>query len=227
MHIFLFDIDGTLISSGGAGKAALERGLASEFGIDRVIGKLELSGRTDRAIVHDLLSLHGLEVSEANRRRVLVAYLRHLPECLTALKGKVLPGIAELLVRLCRREDVVVGLLTGNVRDGARVKLGHFRLFDHFACGGFGDAHLDRNDVAREALEAVQAHLRRPVAPDRFWVIGDTPLDVRCARHIGARAVAVGTGWHSMAELAESKPDLLLADLSEPGPLLACLNGMG
>jgi phosphoglycolate phosphatase len=125
-----------------------------------------------------------------------------------------------LLRQLHGRRDVALGLLTGNIRAGARIKLGHFGLFDYFAFGGFGDHHLDRDDVAREALAEVKARFDGTVAPERIWVVGDTPLDIRCARAIGARAVAVTTGWHSRAELEPHGPDLLLDDLSDPTPLL-------
>jgi phosphoglycolate phosphatase len=220
MHVCLFDIDGTLILSGGAGKAALEASLASEFGIAQPIDKLQLSGRTDRAIMQDLFRLHVIEETPENQERLRAAYLRHLPRCLATHNGRVLPGIAALLEHLHAREDIAVGLLTGNLRAGARVKLGHFGLYDYFAFGGFGDEHLDRDDVAREALAEVQRRHDGSVRPESVWVVGDTPLDVRCARAIGARAVAVATGWHSRDELAEHEPDLLLDDLSDPLPLL-------
>ncbi len=226
MHVCLFDIDGTLILSGGAGKAALEAGLASEFGIAQVIDKLQLSGRTDRAIVTDLFRLHVIDDTPENRRRLAEAYLRHLPRCLATLGGRVLPGIAALLECLSERHDVALGLLTGNLRAGARVKLGHFGLFEYFPFGGFGDEHIDRDDVAREALAEVRRH-HKAIPPERIWVVGDTPLDVRCARAIGARAVAVATGWHTCEELTGHGPDLLLDDLSDPLPLLNCLDGRG
>jgi phosphoglycolate phosphatase-like HAD superfamily hydrolase len=220
MHVCLFDIDGTLISSGGAGKAALEAALAEAFGMAPVTAKLELSGRTDRAICRDLLRHHGLDDSAENMSRLMGAYLRHLPDCLNRKGGRVLPGVEALLSTLRQRDDVHLGLLTGNVRSGAVVKLGHFGLYDHFAFGGFGDDHYDRDDVAREALAAVHRHCNGATKPDRIWVIGDTPLDVRCARAIGARAVAVATGWHSREELAGCEPDLLLNDLSDATELL-------
>jgi phosphoglycolate phosphatase len=220
MHICLFDIDGTLISSGGAGKSALEAALAEAFGISPNTAGLELTGRTDRAICRDLFRHHVLEDSEENWQSLMEAYLRHLPACLNSKGGRVLPGIETLLADLRSRDEVRLGLLTGNVRAGARVKLGHFGLFDHFLFGGFGDDHFDRDDVAREALLAVHRHCNGQAIPERIWVIGDTPLDVRCARAIGARAVAVATGWHSLDELAECGPDLLIADFSDAKPLL-------
>ena len=219
MHFCLFDIDGTLISTAGAGKAALEAAFAEEFSVPRISDRLALSGRTDRAICRDLLRHHMLDDSPENWSRLIGAYLRHLPESLRSKGGSVLPGIGDLLEQLSTRDDVVLGLLTGNVRSGARVKLGHFGLVDYFLFGGFGDQHHDRDDVAREALAEVRRHCNGTVNPGRIWVVGDTPLDVRCARAIGARAVAVATGWHSHDELADSRPDILLPDLSDPSRL--------
>jgi phosphoglycolate phosphatase-like HAD superfamily hydrolase len=137
----------------------------------------------------------------------------------------VLPGIADLLEHLAGREQTAVGLLTGNLRRGARAKLGHFDLHRHFAFGGFGDHHWERDDVAREAWGVVHERFNGSVTPDRVWVIGDTPLDVQCARAIGARVAAVATGWHDREELAASAPDLLLDDLSDAAPLLDRVSG--
>jgi phosphoglycolate phosphatase len=221
MYVCLFDIDGTLLSSGGAGKAAMEAALATAFHAARSSDGVPFAGRTDRAIARDLFRLQGIAESTENWHRFLAAYLQHLPECLVAHQGQVLPGIAALLKCLQERDDVAVGLLTGNVRDGARLKLGHYGLFHHFGFGGFGDHHLTREDVAQEALTAVRSHFQEPVQSEQIWVIGDTPLDVRCARSIGARAVAVATGWHSLDLLAAEQPDLLVADFQDPAPLLA------
>lgn len=220
MRVCLFDIDGTLISSGGAGKAALEEALLSEFGVGHSVEKVQLSGRTDRAIVRDLFRYHEIEETPAARERFFSAYLARLPQCLARLKGKVLPGIASFLDHLGERDEVAVGLLTGNVRAGAKLKLGHYGLWHHFAFGGFGDQHHDRDGVAREALGEIHDRFDGTISRDRMWVIGDTPLDVQCARCIGARSLAVATGWHSLEELTSCKPDLALADLSDPTPLL-------
>jgi len=223
MHVYLFDIDGTLLNSGGAGKAAMESALAAEFGLGHVQQGIPYSGRTDRAIGQDLLHFHDIEPTPANWGRLQKAYLGNLPGCLKRHDGKVLPGITALLERLAAHEQVAVGLLTGNIRAGARAKLGHFDLFHHFEFGGFGDDHFERNDVAREALAAAQAYCDG-VTCERIWVIGDTPLDIRCARAIGARVAAVATGVHSLAELEAEEPDLLLADLSDASRLLEVLS---
>jgi phosphoglycolate phosphatase len=220
MPILLFDIDGTLVRTGGAGKAAMESGLREEFGLDAIRDSVDYSGRTDRAIGRDLLVTHGIDPSPANQVRLQNAYLARLPAALKTYGGKVCPGITELLAHLRPRSGVVLGLLTGNVRSGAQHKLGHFGLWDFFACGGFGDEHYERDDVARTAVAEVRAHLGRDVDARDVWVIGDTPLDVRCARAVGARAVAVATGWHPAEELAAHKPDYLFADLSDAEELL-------
>ena len=218
MNVFLFDIDGTLLSSGGAGKAALEASLREEFGIE-LKTQVPYAGRTDRAIVRELLQVHGIVETPATLERLLAGYLRRLPESLRTMKGRILPGVEQLMSLMRKHDGAAVGLLTGNVRAGASVKLAHFGLEEHFAFGGFGDNHFDRDDVAREALAAVRCH--RPTAlSEHMWVIGDTPLDVRCARAIGARVLAVATGFHSVHELAAAGPDLVLDDLSEPEPFL-------
>jgi phosphoglycolate phosphatase len=228
MFAVLFDIDGTLLSSGGAGKAALEAGFREDFGDPHQIARLVLSGRTDPAITRDLLQMHGHEPEPETVARCLTAYLRHLPATLTRTStARVLPGIVDLLDQLEQR-NLLVGLLTGNIRAGARLKLGHFGLAERFGAtefiGGFGDRHLDRDDVAREALADVRRR-RGDIDPARVWVIGDTPLDVRCARAIGARVVAVATGWHTRAELAEHHPDLLVDDFADATRFLELLDG--
>jgi phosphoglycolate phosphatase len=216
MHVLLFDIDGTLIRSGGAGKAAMEDALRSEFGPLDVRDGVPYSGRTDPAISRDLLETHGIDPSETHLLQLKEAYLRHLPDCLGRHQGIVLPGIRSLLERLRLADNIALGLLTGNIREGARCKLSHFDLWHYFPFGGFADGVPERDDVARFALKETARHLGRDVNPSNIWVIGDTPLDVKCARAIGAKAVAVSTGWHSIEELTESKPDWVLSDFQEP-----------
>jgi phosphoglycolate phosphatase len=223
MIVCLFDIDGTLLSSGGAGKAALEAALTQDFAI-AIRGQVPYSGRTDRAIIRELFHVHGIADTSANLERIVAGYLRRLPEYLQAHQGRVLPGIGELLESLRCRPDVALGLLTGNVRAGAKAKLGHFGLFDKFAFGGFGDNHFDRDDVAREALAEVRRHVGAHVQSEQVWVIGDTPLDVRCARAIGARVAAVATGIHTLADLFDTGADLVLPNLADATPLLERLD---
>jgi phosphoglycolate phosphatase len=218
MRVLLFDIDGTLIRSGGAGKAAMEAGLRSAFGIKEIRDRVSYSGRTDPGIARELLELHGVEPTDANVRRLHDAYLSHLPAMLRRNGGEVLPGIEAALRG--ERQGAVVGLLTGNIRAGAEAKLRHFGLWEHFPFGGFADGLDDRDDVARRALAEAERHVKRPIDPPDVWVIGDTPLDVKCARAIGAKAVVVQTGWHHRDELLAASPDHLLPDFTHAGELL-------
>ncbi len=215
MPIILWDIDGTLIRSGGAGKHAMEGALRDAFQLADIKDEVPYSGRTDSAISRDLLRVHGIDPTDANRRSLEKAYLARLPESLRSRGGTVLPGVLEVLRALKLDSNVVVGLLTGNIRAGAQTKLGHFGLWDFFTCGGFGDEQFERDEVARFALREVCTHTARDVDPADIWVIGDTPHDVKCARAIGTKAIAVATGWHPVAELESCKPDLCFADLSD------------
>jgi phosphoglycolate phosphatase-like HAD superfamily hydrolase len=230
MHIFLFDIDGTLIHAKGAGHAAFYQTLREDFGIGDLAGRVEFSGRSDRAIASDLFRVHGIDDSAENWRRFVDGITRRLDVTLPAKNGRVLPGVVELLDQLTARGDVPLGLLTGNVARGAEKKLRHFRLDHYFAFGSFGDEHPERDDIARAAIGITHRHLQGLASANghelptvdalRFTVIGDTPNDVRCARAIGATAVAVATGGIDRPALAATKPDLLLDDLSDPQPLL-------
>src|SRR5262245_37833601 len=156
MRVLLFDIDGTLIRSGGAGKAAMEAALKSAFGIEEVRDQVAYSGRTDPGIVRELLALHDIEPTDANAVLLKSAYLAQLPGMLRRIRGSVLPGIEEALRR--ERQGSVVGLLTGNIRAGAEIKLRHYGLWDYFPFGGFADGLLDRDDVARRALGEAEHH---------------------------------------------------------------------
>lgn len=224
-HLLLFDIDGTLLHAGGAGRLALSRALRTEFGLgEPAFEELGFAGRTDRAIASEALRRNGLEPEEPLYQRYLDAYLTHLPKALRERTGQVLPGATDLLAALAGREDVALGILTGNIEEAARLKLAHFELAGFFpggGRGGFGDHHHDRDHVARDADLA----MREYVAEDAcVWVIGDTPLDVRCARAIGARAIAVCTGFSSREELEASKPDHLLDDLRDVARFLSLLD---
>jgi len=223
MHVLLFDIDGTLLNTGGAGQQAMERALATVFGVTRPTEGISAAGRTDRAITRDLFTYHGIERTDEVWDDFQQTYLDHLAEVLPALDGRVLPGVEALLESLAARDDVVLGLLTGNLASGAELKLRHYGLHHYFVGGGFGDDHHDRDDVARMARQVITEHLQSDIVDDRLWVIGDTPHDVRCGRAIRARVAAVATGSFTFDELAETNPDQLYMDLSDHRPLLAAL----
>ncbi len=220
MHYCLFDIDGTLLNSGGAGQAAMEAALLQMFGAKAVHG-ISTAGRTDRAIVSDLFAFFQIAFDEQVWEDFVTIYLEALPKHLAARDGLVLPGVLQILETLHGREDVVLGLLTGNFARGAKAKLAHFRLDHYFLFGGYGDEHHHRDDVAREALRVLQKLHQEPVDLERLWVIGDTPADVQCGRAIGAKVIAVGTGLYSLEELEAANADYLFADFSDPKGLLA------
>lgn len=197
--------------------------MSNEFGVDDP-ANVPVHGMTDRSIAADLFERHAIEDSDENWERFIDAYLSHLPATLAEKGGSVLPGVTALLDQLSNRDDVALGLLTGNVPDGARYKLEHFGLHHHFTFGGYGKDHHRREEVAEAALASARQHLDHPVSPERVYVIGDTPNDVRCGRHINARVVAVCTGIFSAEELDPAQPDLLLQDLSDFNPILDLLN---
>jgi len=234
MHICLFDIDGTLLLTGGAGQTAFAQTLAAEFGIAEIIKSVMFAGRSDRAIAMDLFRLHGVEESADNWQRFCAGYLSRLEAALVAHSGYLLPGATELVTALSKREDVALGLLTGNVREGARRKLTHYNLWHWFAFGGYGDDHLDRCDIAASALAAAREHINGrangsahngPKFDGEIIVIGDTQHDITCGRSIGAHCVAVPTGHTTADELRQTNPDLLIDTLEDIGPILSLLDG--
>lgn len=221
MHIWLFDIDGTIMRTNGAGQKAMLHVLREEFHRDERNYDIPTSGRTDRAIVADLFHELNISNDESAWESFRSAYFEILPRYLHECGGTLLPGIQHLIETLKRREDVAIGLLTGNFQKSAFLKLAHFSLDHHFEFGGFGDEHPDRDDVAAKALVAAKEVCDFQVSPDRIWVLGDTPADVRCARAIGANVVAVATGQYSLQELEQCEPDLALTTLEETARLVS------
>jgi phosphoglycolate phosphatase-like HAD superfamily hydrolase len=214
-RLFLFDIDGTLITSGGAGEGALIDAMKERFKVNEDFSGIVLAGGTDRAIARDLLRKNGLSDSPENIASLLESYLQSLSERISKHDGRVLPGIVPLLNLMHQREDAVLGLLTGNVQRGAEIKLRHFEVWDFFEFGAFADDHLDRNELGNFArVRAAERH-GEEFPPDRIFVIGDTPRDIECGRAIGARTVAIATGQYSCADLESHGPDFLFDDLSD------------
>ncbi len=223
MHTLLFDIDGTLLNTGGAGQQAMEQALRTVFDVTMATKGISAAGRTDRAIVTDLFAYHNIEETPELWSTFQETYFTHLAEVLPALPGRMLAGVELLLGDLSERDDVALGLLTGNFQRGAHLKLGHYQIDHYFGFGGFGDEHHDRDDVARAAMAAVIEHRQTEVDPGTVWVIGDTPFDVRCGRAIGARTVGVATGSFSMDELRQTEPDHLFSDFADGGAFLSLL----
>jgi len=226
VYAVLFDIDGTLVQTGGAGQLAFAEAFAAEFGVSELSGAVLFAGRSDRAIAFDLMRVHGVAPTEENWQRFRTAYLEQLPVALTRREGCVLPGVPKLLDELESLDHSLVGLLTGNLRQGAVNKLTYYGLVERFGFGGYGDVCDERCDIAAAALsEAKRAAASRngrgngkPLSG--VMVIGDTVHDISCARSIGAFAVAAPTGNTPREQLAAANPDLLLDDLSDARPLL-------
>jgi phosphoglycolate phosphatase-like HAD superfamily hydrolase len=216
VRLVLFDIDGTLIVSGGAGGSAFGRVCATVFHVPDGLRGVQFAGRTDRGIVREFFTRHGISPTEENFARFFDAYVFWLDHLLGCCPGRVLPGVEALLGGLrALPEPPVIGLLTGNIRLGAEIKLNHFRLWRHFTTGTFGDDHEDRNQLARLALERGSRILKRALKGEEVLVIGDTPLDIHCARAIQAKVLAVATGTFTIHQLRAHTPNWALEDLRQ------------
>jgi phosphoglycolate phosphatase len=213
--LVLFDIDGTLVQTLGAGVRGMNAAFAELHGVRQSLDGVPIAGRTDRSIVSDAFRRLGIEPDEARVVALRDAYVERLPGEMANGSGErfgVLPGVWRLLDELERRPNTAVGLLTGNFVRGAEAKLGHFALWNRFTFGAFGDRHLDRRDLVPVALEEARARGFN-VGAARTFVIGDTPLDIDCAQAHGAVAVAVATGLYSAAELAAFRPEQTIETL--------------
>jgi phosphoglycolate phosphatase-like HAD superfamily hydrolase len=219
IRLVLFDVDGTLIHTGGAGVKAFARAMATEFGVPNGTELLKFGGRTDYSLVRELFSLTQIEPSAKNFERFFAAYLVWLEKLIAECRGGPCPGVPEFCRALeTRAEPPLAGLLTGNIRRGAQIKLQRFQMWDQFSFGGFADDHEDRDQIAAVALRRGSERLGRPVHGGEVLVIGDTPLDIRCARSIGAKVLAVATGRTSVEQLQEHHPDWAVEDLSQISP---------
>jgi phosphoglycolate phosphatase len=227
-RLVLFDIDGTLVLTGGAGKRAMDRAFADTFGIVDAFAGVPMGGRTDRYLAEEALARHRLPATPEALARFRTAYLAHLEATIhepgQGTKAR-LPGVEALLDALDARRDVQSALLTGNYEAGARIKLRHFGLWGRFAWGAYGDDHADREALACAALADAPARGVALAAASDAVVVGDTPFDIACARAAGARVVAVATGGHSLAELEALEPDLAVADLRDIDRVLAVVGG--
>jgi len=212
----LFDIDGTLVLTGGAGGRAIAHAFRDLFQVGP-FESVPMAGRTDKWIVSELAARHGLQPDSATLLGLRAAYLEHLERQIQqpAPDKGILPGVRRLLDTLVVREDVRLALLTGNFEAGARVKLEYFDLWHYFQCGAFGDDTPDRNELFAAAMERVEALEGAPIHPRDAVVVGDTPFDVQVARAGGARSLAVATGSYEIAALRDAGADAVLSDLSD------------
>jgi len=223
--LILWDIDGTLIVSHGAGVRAMERAFERHFGRPGDWSTIEWAGRTDTWITPEVLRHNGIEPTPQACHDYLEAYIELLPgELRDGPQGRVLPGVFELLETLHRRTDIAQGLLTGNLRRGAEFKLTHYKVWHYFEFGAFADDSPRRNDLGPHALRRAQERHRHAFTPHDTFIIGDTPHDIECGQAIGARTIAVATGKHTAADLAAHVPTAVFPDFADTAAFLRVID---
>lgn len=224
--LILFDIDGTLIRSNSAGRAAMTYALEQVCGTAGPVTSYHMGGKTDPRIISDLLVAAGLNQAE------IQAKLPVIYDIMTAQAHETFPhkgiqvcqGVPELLAALNQRPDVVMGLLTGNIVSTAPLKLAAAGLdAGQFRIGAYGSDHMDRNQLPFIAMKRASELTGQPFDGDNTIIVGDTPADILCARAGKATAVAVASGWHAAATLAQYKPDHLLENLGDTKAVLGIL----
>lgn len=223
MSLLLFDIDGTLLLSGGAGVRAMARTFEQLFGVRDAFASSDIAGRTDTFILSHALRRAGLPDTADTHQQFRDAYITLLDDEIkrpTQSRRGLMPGVQSLLDAVRQRDGFYLALLTGNFERAAYVKLGHFGIGAFFPWGAFGEESAHRDDLARIAIQRAQSRSIPTTALGRVVVIGDTPHDVACARAIGARALAVATGGYSVQQLSESGADVVLPDLSDTDAVL-------
>ena len=229
MRLVLFDIDGTLLTGDGAARRAFEASLTQVFG-SAGDPRVRYDGKTDPQIARELMrgAGHDDATIDAQLGAAIDGYLARLRA--EVADGRrcfhLLPGVESLLDALEPRDDVVLGLLTGNVVEGAAVKLASAGLdIERFRVNAFGSDHEQRPELPRVAQRRARELLGRELDGEAIVVVGDTPADVQCARSVGARTLAVATGRYSLAELAEHAPTHALPDLTDTDAVVAALLG--
>jgi phosphoglycolate phosphatase-like HAD superfamily hydrolase len=224
VKVVFFDIDGTLLHMDGAGRRAFTRALRRVQGWDDPIEYINFAGATDLQVLDEVAARHGRTLDDQERRRFFDVLVVELERAASEVEPVVHPGVAALVERLAAREDVLVGLVTGNEARCARVKLRHFHLHGHFLLGAFGHEHADRAEIARLALRRAERRLA-PRRPGKVFLIGDTPNDIAAARGIGGTSIAVATGGVDEQALRAAGADHVLPDLGD-GERVAALLGV-
>lgn len=214
VRLVLFDIDGTLVHTGGAGTKAFAKVFATEFGLPQGTEKMKFAGRTDVSLVREFFNLHGIPATSDNFERFFSRYVFWLDHILAHSHTEECPGVRDLILELeSLPQPPLIGLLTGNIRLGAEIKLRHFKLWEHFETGGFADDSEDRDQIAAAAKARGERVLGQKLDGSEIIVIGDTPLDIRCGRAIGAKVLAVATGGSAYEELERHRADWTVEDL--------------
>ncbi|MEO9019357.1 MAG: haloacid dehalogenase-like hydrolase [Gemmatimonadaceae bacterium] len=228
-HLVLFDIDGTILHSGGAGRDAMEYALATVFGTPGD-PELRYDGKTDRQIVREAMRFAGITDGhiDAQMDAVIALYVQSLPQKLAdpARGVGMYPGVADLIDAVHIRQDFALGLLTGNVEPGARLKLAAVGLdFDQFRVNAFGSDSEVRDELPAIAHRRMTDIFGIELRGRDVIVIGDTPADISCGRSLGARAIAVATGWYSVDDLRAHQPYAVFADLSDTNAVIDAILG--
>lgn len=228
-RLILFDVDGTLLSTNGQAGEALGIAMRETFGTAGPIEGYSWAGKTDPQIVFELLGSAGIPRVEVEARlgEAFDRYCGHLARRLSPDNTRALPGVREVLNALRRRSDVAVGLLTGNIRRGADIKLRAAGLDESFGMGAYGSDDEDRNRLVAVARARALTHWGEEFPGTRTVVVGDAEADIRCARAGGARAVAVASGTTALEALAALRPDALIDSLTSPIVLTALLGNDG
>ncbi len=228
MKLLLFDIDLTLINTAGAGRRAMIYAFEDLFGTQDGMSHADFAGRTDTGILKDALHRQALDWSSEIEEKFKQAYFENLKRELRQPnpKKRVLPGILEILDILATHPKLKFGLLTGNWREGARIKLEHFNIYHYFCFGAFSDDSGIRSELPQIAARRFEQIIGQTVSPNDVYVIGDTPHDVACSRPFGAKSVAVATGLYSYDQLQAAHPDFLFHDLSDCQIFLHLFNEM-
>ncbi len=219
MRLILFDIDGTLIDSGGAGTRSLNLAFKKVFSIEDAFSSISMAGKTDAQIIKEGLNKHGILI-DGNLDIVVEAYIQHLRKEINNNRKYIKPGIYEILEKLSFIKDAALGLLTGNLESGARIKLEPFKLNKYFPSGAFGSDDEDRNNLLPLAIKRFEELVQEKIDMDECIIIGDTPRDVECAHIYGAMCIGVATGPYSLDELIEAGADYVVSDLSDNDSLL-------
>jgi phosphoglycolate phosphatase len=223
VRLVLFDIDGTLVHTGRAGSRAFGKTAASVFKVPESVDKIRFGGRTDTSLVRELFDMHGIPATPDNFRRFFESYLFWLDHLVNTTNGEICRGVTGFIRDLQALPNPPrLGLLTGNIRLGAEIKLRRYGLWELFETGGFADDSEDRNHIAAAALERGRRILGENLHGGEIVVVGDTLHDIRCGRHIGAKVLAVATGGSELHELQQHKPDWAVADLTRVSAKQVC-----